>query len=454
MSNACVIDSDYKPLNPVHPARARLLLRQGKASVYRIYPFTIILKRVIEQPEVQPLRLKLDPGSKTTGIALVNDATGKVVFAAELAHRGQAIKASLDRRRVVRRSRRQHKTRYRKPRFLNRRRKPGWLPPSLESRLATILTWVVRLCRYAPIAALSMELVKFDVQWIENPGISGIEYQQGILQDYEIREYLLEKWERTCAYCGTRGVPLQIEHIQAQAKDGTNRESNLTLACEPCNRAKGTQDIRVFLAKKPEVLKRILAQVKRPLKDASAVNATRWALYERLKATGMPVECGSGGLTKYNRTKRGLPKTHWLDAACVGQSTPEILAYKETVPLLITATGHGSRQMCRMSRHGFPRTGPKQAKRVRGFQTGDMVKAIVTSGTKRGTYVGKVAVRNNGYFDLSTPKGTIQGIAARFCRTVHRCDGYQYQQGRVLPSLPRKEGLLPLLAHAQGSPQA
>ena len=147
--------------------------------MFRRYPFTLILKALVPQPTLEPLRLKLDPGSKTTGLALVNDATGEVVFAAELTHRGHAIKASLDDRRTHRRSRRQRHTRYRKPRCDNRRRPKGWSPPSLESRLANILTWAHRLMRLCPITAISQELVKFDLQAMDNPEISGVEYQQG-----------------------------------------------------------------------------------------------------------------------------------------------------------------------------------------------------------------------------------------------------------------------------------
>ncbi|EFH88505.1 RNA-guided endonuclease IscB [Ktedonobacter racemifer] len=427
MSNAFVIDSDYKPLNPVHPAQARRLLTQGKAAVYRRYPFTIVLKRVVEQPEVQPLRLKLDPGSKTTGIALVNDANGKVIFAAELEHRGHAVKDSLERRRTVRRSRRNRNTRYRKPRFQNRRRKKGWLPPSLESRLANILTWVARLCRYAPIAALSQELVKFDMQLIENPNIAGVEYQQGTLQGYEIREYLLEKWGRACAYCGAQNVPLQIEHIHPRANGGTKRISNLTLACEPCNTAKGTQDIRVFLAKKPEVLKRILAQVKKPLRDASAVNTTRLALLERLKRFGLTVECGSGGLTKYNRTTRRLAKTHWLDAACVGKSTPAGLSQKGIVPLHILATGQGKRQMCTTDKYGFPKQHKERKKKFLGYQTGDLIKAI----SPKGRFEGRIAIRHRPSFRL----GNVD-IHPKYIRCVQRADGYEYKQKGVRHAPP------------------
>ncbi len=429
MSKVFVLDTNKQQLNPVHPGRARLLLTQGKAAIFKRYPFTIILKVAIEQPEVHPLRIKIDPGSKTTGIAIVNDATGEVVFAAELAHRGQAIKKALDERRAVRRSRRQRKTRYRKARWQNRRRGKGWLAPSLESRIAHVLTWVQRLRRLAFIVAISQELVKFDLQAMDNPEISGVKYQQGTLAGYEVREYLLEKWKRMCAYCGKKNIPLQIEHIQPRAKDGTHRVSNLCLACEQCNLAKGIQDIRVFLAKKPEVLKRILAQAKAPLKDAAAVNTTRWALSERLKEGGLPVEYGSGGLTKFNRSTRNLPKMHWLDAANVGKSTPEKLQIRGIMPLRITANGHGCRQMCLMDETGFPRTKPKQKHFTHGFRTGDIVRAIIPAQLNHaGVHVGRLSAKAKGGFTIATAKGKITGVGKKYCRVLQRADGYGYAQ--------------------------
>ena len=318
MSNVFVVDTNKQPLSPVHPARARKLLDQRKAAVYRRYPFTIILKVSISNPVVADLRIKIDPGSKTTGIAVVNDESGEVVFAAELSHRGHKIKESLDGRRAIRRSRRARHTRYRKARWQNRRRKEGWLPPSLQSRIANILTWIARLRKVCTITSISLELVRFDMQLMENPEISGVEYQQGTLAGYETREYLLEKWGRKCAYCSKENIPLQIEHIVPRAKGGSNRVSNLCLSCEKCNRLKGTKSREEFLVAKPDLATRILAQAKAPLKDAAAVNTTRWELFRRLQDLGLPIECGEGALTKYNRTTRELPKTHWLDAACVG----------------------------------------------------------------------------------------------------------------------------------------
>ena len=425
MSNVFVLDTMYKPLDPVHPGYARMLLSSGKAAVYRRYPFTVILKQEIEEPTTHPLRLKLDPGSKTTGLAIVNDASGEVVWAAELTHRGQAVKEALDSRRMVRRGRRQRKTRYRKPRFGNRRRKQGWLPPSLESRLSNILTWVNRLSRSCPIAALSQELVKFDTHLMQNAEISGMEYQQGTLAGYELREYLLEKWNRTCAYCGAKDVRLQVEHIQCRKKYGSNQVSNLCLACETCNIKKDTQEIQVFLNNKPDVLKRILAQAKAPLKDASAVNSTRWALYKRLQQTGLPVETGTGGMTKFHRMTQGLDKAHWIDAACVGKSTPDALLVDRVKLLLIKATGHGSRQMCLMDKYGFARTKAKaRQKSYMGFQTGDMVKAHVLSGKYQGTHEGRVAIRFRPSFHLNS-----FDLHPKCLTVVHRQDGYSYKKG-------------------------
>jgi 5-methylcytosine-specific restriction endonuclease McrA len=435
MSNVFVIDTAQQKLSPVHPGRARLLLKGGKAAVYRRYPFTLILKNQVEQPTPAPLRLKIDPGAKTTGLALVDDATGEVVWAGELTHRGAEIKQALDRRRGVRRGRRSRRTRYRAPRFANRRRRAGWLPPSSLSQVANILTWVGRLRRIAHITALSQELVRFDLHHLENPEIAGIAYQQGTLFGYEVREYLLAKWNRTCAYCGAQNIPLQVEHIVPRARGGTDRVSNLALACELCNRKKGTQDIQEFLIHDEKRLARILAQAKAPLKDATAVNATRWELNRRLQATGLSLETGSGGRTKSNRVSRGLPKTHWVDAACIGASTPQSLRIADVFPLLIEAKGRGRRKMCNTNDLGFPIGHRKRRRRYFGYQTGDLVRAVVPERLKcAGTHVGRVAVKAAGTFTIATSHGKVTDVPHRYCRPLHRSDGYAYQQGaRISP---------------------
>ncbi|MFN7853068.1 MAG: RNA-guided endonuclease IscB, partial [Dolichospermum sp.] len=277
----------------------------------------------------------------------------------------------------------------------------------------------------APIEAISQELVRFDMQLMANPDIQGKEYQQGTLAGYETREYLLEKWGRQCAYCGAKDVPFQVEHIHPRVKGGSNSITNLTLSCEKCNTKKGTKDIKDFLKKDLSKLEKILKQAKKPLADAAAVNTTRTALLKVLKATGLPVETGSGWLTKFNRSQQNLEKTHWIDAACVGKSTP-ILNIKGVKPLLITANGHGFRQSCRTDKYGFPNRHVPREKIHFGFQTGDIAKAVVTAGKKIGTYVGKVAIRSTGSFNISTKNGLIQGISHKFCKRIHAKDGYSY----------------------------
>jgi len=349
-----VLDKNLKPLDHCHPARARELLKKGRAKVFKRYPFAIVLQDRIEKSTVHPHRIKIDPGSKTTGIAVVQEETGRVTNALEISHRGQQIKDALVSRRSLRRGRRNRKTRYRKPRFLNRTRKQGWLPPSLESRIANIETWVKRIRKLGSVTGISQELVKFDLQQMQNPEISGVEYQRGELLGFEVKEYLLHKWGRKCAYCGIENVPFEIEHILARSKGGSNRVSNLCLSCHSCNQAKGNKSVEEFLKKKPEVLRRVLAQVKAPLKDAAAVNTTRWELYRRLQLTGLPVEVGSGGRTKFNRKTRGIEKHHWTDAACVGASTPERILLNGIKPLIVKAREQGEGSAVGLTVTAFP----------------------------------------------------------------------------------------------------
>ncbi|MEH2193070.1 MAG: RNA-guided endonuclease IscB [Nostoc sp.] len=423
MSNfVFVLDTNKQPLSPIPPGQARRLLKMQQAAIYRRYPFTIILKYAVPNTGIEPHQLKIDPGSKTTGLAIMQGE--KVVWGAELTHRGQQIKNDLESRHAIRRNRRNRKTRYRKPRFLNRSRSQGWLAPSLNSRVENILTWVNRITRYVSITGISQELVKFDLQSMQNPEISGKEYQQGELAGYEVREYLLEKWGRKCAYCGVENVPLEIEHIHPKSKGGSDRISNLTLACHDCNQKKGNKDVNDFLAKKPNVLSRILRQAKLTLIDAAAVNSTRWALFNKLKSTGLPVETGTGGRTKYNRVRLSIPKTHWLDAACVG--IVDSLQILTSTPLLITAKGWGNRQMCTPNKYGFPVRHRTRCKTFFSFQTGDMVRAILPTGKFVGTHIGRLTVRESGVFEMRTPIGKVSPVRHKYCRSIHRNDGYMY----------------------------
>lgn len=418
-----VIDTNKKPLHPCREARARVLLKQGKAAVWRMEPFTIILKRSVPET-VQGMRLKFDPGSRYTGVAVLSGS--RVVWLGRIKHRTE-IKKHMDQRRAYRRRRRNANLRYRQPRFDNRTKPKGWLAPSAKSRVDNISHWTKKLMRLIPISEISVEDVKFDTQLMVNPEIKGVQYQQGELAGYEVREYLLEKFHRKCAYCGAENVPLEIEHIVPKSRGGTNRISNLTLACHDCNQKKGNRTAEEF--GHPEVQK----QAKAPLKDAAAVNTIRHAIYDRLKGTGLKVERGSGGLTKYNRTQARLPKEHYYDACCVGRSSPRGFVFLTDTVQVIEAKGRGQHQRTKPDKYGFPRLKLTRKKVHFGFMTGDMVVADVTKGKKQGRYRGRVAVRASGSFNITTNTGTVQGILHKDCRKLQRADGYGYYIERRTP---------------------
>ena len=372
-----VIDASKKPLDMCHPAKARRLLKDGKAKIYRKEPFTIILTKVV------------------------------------------------DKRRGYRRRRRNVNLRYRKPRFKYRTKPKGWLPPSLMSRVGNIRTFITRLVKMLPLGAISYENVKFDTQKMMNPAIMGVGYQQGTLFGYEIREYLSEKFNHRCCYCGVsegHGRKFEVEHIIPKSRGGTNSINNLAWSCRECNQDKGR--LTAIEYGHPE----IQTKANISLKDSAIVNATRWKVYDLLKSFNLPVECGTGGLTCYNRTQRNISIEHYFDACCVGKSTPKVLYFCTNVVHIITAIGRGKHCRTNINASGFPRGYLARQKRFFGFQTGDTVKAVVTRGKKVGTYFGKVLCRKSGNFDIRTKAGRVQGISHKYFRLIQRSDGYSYDR--------------------------
>ncbi|GHD57205.1 hypothetical protein GCM10010317_044600 [Streptomyces mirabilis] len=436
-----VLAKDGSPLMPCHPARARALLSEGRAVVARHSPFTIRLKdRTREQSEVEGVQVRIDPGSRATGIAITDekkklDQHGNCVnvrrglVSVELQHRGQQISKALKQRSGYRRRRRSDNLRYRATRFDNRTRPSGWLAPSLQHRIDTTVATVDRLRRFAPVREVHLERVSFDVHAMSaGRELNAAEYQRGTLAGTEVREYLLAKWNRTCAYCGATGVPLNIDHIQPRSRGGSDRISNLTLACVPCNQAKGSDRIEVFLSDDSRRLAKILGQAKTTLRDSAAMNATNRQLAEALKTHGAPVYCWSGGRTKWNRTAMGLPKTHTLDALAVGSLDHEQGDAIVRIPnqvLVMKATGRGSYARTRPDKYGFPRLKLTRTKRHYGFQTGDLVQATVSTKKRRGTWTGRVVVRATGSHTVTTQHERLY-TSYKNLRLLQRSDGYAY----------------------------
>jgi 5-methylcytosine-specific restriction endonuclease McrA len=408
-------------------------------------PFTIRLKdRLVQESEIQLVALKVDPGSKTTGIALVrieDTAEGEVHHAlhlAHLAHRGGAVHTALVKRAGRRRRRRTANLRHRAPRFLNRTQPTGWLPPSLHSRIDNVLTWARRYQRLVPLSQIAVERVKFDTQLLQHPEISGVEYQRGTLQGWEVRSYLLEKFHHRCAYCQKTNVRLELDHVHPRSRDGDNRVSNLVLACHPCNSEKGARTAAEW--GHPEVQ----AQAQASFKDAAAMNTTRYALCDALKRLGVPLSAWTGGRTRWNRDRSGLPKDHAFDALCVGEVVRVESGKRRT--LQITAKGRGSYQRTNVNKVGFPVSYMMRQKRVRGFATGDLVSADVPPPRKTASHHrGRVAVRITGSFRI----GTVDAINAKWCRLLQRADGYAYALVALGPGVSQEQTTaLPPLASA------
>ncbi|WP_264048480.1 hypothetical protein [Methylobacterium flocculans] len=178
------------------------------------------------------------------------------------------------------------------------------------------------------------------------------------------------------------------------------------------------------------------------------MNATRYALHDALVASGLPVEASTGGRTKWNRTRFGVPKAHALDAACVGRT--EGVSGWQRPTLVVKATGRGAYQRTRLTAHGLPRRYLMRKKRVYGFATGDMVRADVPTGKKAGIHAWRVAVRASGSFNVTTDSGTIQGIGHRHVRLVQRADGYGYALDLTASTLKPREGRVPPSPEGRG----
>ncbi len=430
---------------PCHPARARELLSRGRAVVARQVPFMIRLKdRTSAESEVEGVQLRIDPGSKGTGIVLTDEKKetgdrGAVVtvrrglISVELQHRGDQIRAGMRKRAGHRRRRRSANLRYRMPRSNNCGRPEGWLPPSVRHRVDTTFSLTSRLCLYAPVTEIHVEHVVFDTNSLSaGRPLKGTEHQQSPLAGTTARAHLQAKWNSACAYCGVTGVPLNMEHLRPRSRGGSDRISNLVLACVPCNKAKGSKPVEVFLAHRPNCLKQFLQQVRNPLDDAATMNATGRALGYALGSIGRPVHAWFGRLTSANRSAMGLDKTHTLDALSIGPldhaTGDRIVRLPERV-LIAKATGRGSYARTTPDRYGFPRLLRPRAKQHHGYVTGDLVGAVVTAGKWAGTWTGRVSVRSSGQHSLATASGRFN-CSHRNLRLLQRGDGYGHSSRR------------------------
>ena len=415
-----VLNKSKKPLDMISNAKARILLKNKLAVVVKAYPFTIRLRDNRCGSQNRAYTVKLDPGSKTTGIAII-DNKGSVVMLAELEHRGRIIKKNLDSRRAIRRSRRQRKTRYRASRFNNRTRPESWLAPSVKSRADNVINFIKKYKKLLNIAQIEIEKVSFDTaQMSSEIELYGVDYQQGPLYQNKLRVFIFSRSNGKCSYCGKQAQ--EIDHVVPRSKGGTDSVNNLTATCRSCNEKKSNLTLKAF----GKLMNKDYSHLepKKLPKDAAIVQSARNYMVKEITKLVPDTTTHDAWLTKYNRDELGLPKEHYYDALSVG-NTQDYKFLTDKV-LQISAKGRGSRQMCRMDRFGFPRTSPKGSKSVKGFQTGDIVKAVVPSGLKRGEYFGRVIIKSSGYFKINTEDALIESIGYKYCRIVQRNDGYSY----------------------------
>jgi len=404
-----VVSYEGKPLMPTTPRRARLWLKARGARVVSREPFSIQL-RFQTTDYTQPVTVGVDTGSQTVGIAAIS--TGEVLYQAEVTLRND-ISSKLTQRRQYRRTRRSRKTRYRPARWANRRRPCGWLPPSLRSKAEATLKAVRFVASLLPVRQIKVEIGSFDTHKMQDPDIQGIDYQQGHLQGYLLREYVLAKWERRCTYCGAHGLPLQVEHIIPRARGGSDRTNNLTLACKACNVRKGKQTAEEFGY--PEVQ----AEAKVPLKDAAHVSSIKTAVVQQLAQQfgSEQVRVTYGYETKYQRIQvLGLAKSHTNDAVAIACEIGERVI-PSSVVYQIRCIPRGHYQLYRGKRSEYKVWAPRK---VKGWKLYELVEAKGQIG-----YIG--ARRLKGSFvvkDLATGKTLLEVASSKLVRLVRPSHGW------------------------------
>ena len=299
-----VISQSGKALMPTNRhGKVRHLLREGKARVVRREPFTIQL--LYDSKEyTQPVTLGVDAGTGHVGLSATTEKIE--LFAAEVTLR-RDITSLLAARREARRTRRDRKTRYRAPRFNNRRRKEGWLAPSVEQAAQSHLSLIHKVHSFLPIAKTVIEVAQFDTQLLKNPDIQGEQYQQGEqLGFWNVREYVMFRDGHKCQHCHgkSKDKVLNVHHIESRKKGG-NAPNNLITLCETCHKAyhRGVFKLKVSRGAS--------------LRDAALMNIMRWTVYNRAKQEFGNVRLTYGYITKNTRIQNRLDKSHTVDARCI-----------------------------------------------------------------------------------------------------------------------------------------
>lgn len=366
--------------------KVRRLLKSGKAKVIRRCPFTIQLLYATANI-TQDITLGVDAGSKHIGLSATTK--NKVLFESDIELRTDVVN-NLSTRREYRRSRRNRKTRYRKPRFNNRiaSKRPGWVVPSIKQKIQSHFTVIEKMYKILPISKIIVEIASFDIQKIKNPNIQGTEYQQGDqLNFWNIREYVLFRDNHTCQCCKGKSKDkiLNIHHIESR-KTGGNAPNNLITLCETCHTGYHKGIVQL-----PKTIKRGMS-----FKDAAFMGIMRWTFYNKLKEIYPNVSLTYGYITKNARINAKLPKEHYIDARCISgnanATSDGVVFYQKKVRC-------HNRQLHKATIFkGGIRKNNQAPKNVNGYQLFDTVKYNNNSYFIFGR-------RQSGFFDIRTLDG-------------------------------------------------
>lgn len=380
-----------EPLMPTTPRKARLLLREDKARVVKRTPFTIQLTVATGETK-QPITLGVDSGFTHIGLSTISEKAE--LFAADVFLRTDMVKLNSERA-MYRRTRRGRKTRYRKPRFLNRVKGRGWLAPSIQHKLDSHKKLIEVVKGILPISKVIIEVAAFDIQKIKNPEIFGTDYQNGEQTGFwNTREYVLYRDGHKCQApgCDHKDKILNVHHIISRQVGG-DRPDNLITLDESCHKKHH---------KKPWDFKN---KKSNGFKAETFMSMIRWRLTEETGAAHT-----FGYITKSGRIALGLDKSHVNDAFVIAGGENQ----ERSNSCVIKQVRKCNRKLYKGARSHVKNTAPRE---ILGFRRFDKV---MWEGTEAIIF----GRRSTGNFDIRDINGQSlhKSIHARNLRLLERAN--------------------------------
>ena len=414
-----VLNMRGEPLMPCTQRKARLLLKEGKAIIYQYNPFTIKLTYATGETK-QNCSLGIDTGSKNIGFAITSE--DKILFKGEVELR-QDVKSNLDTRRMYRRDRRNRKTRYRKPRFSNRKRTEKWLPPSLQNRVNHTFFWIDKLSSLVPNPKLHIEVGKFDTAKMINPNINGVDYQHGQTYGFfDERYYVFARDNYTCQCCGkSKDKILQTHHIVYRSNGGTNRVDNLITVCTDCHTSENHKKGGIFYQWQEEHKK--VKQYKEP----PFMNTLRKRIFTKYPDTVITY----GFETTPKRKELGLDKTHYNDAIAISgirkinknsENWLFIKQFRKKKRSLHEATARKGRKTPNRNQ----KRNSKNTPCCQGFFINDKVFVLSKKGYITGFTTGGAYVKDDEGNYITLPNKTYKQVGISKLRLEHHNNNWQY----------------------------